>query len=203
LTSSRRQPVQFRSSSTVQSIFDAASVLLARTRLEEITTSRIALEAGISVGALYRFFPDKQSIVDAIAVRRVEEFKAALEIRMAGAEPMEPRAFLDFVIDAYVEFLDAHPDFRAISLGRHISAATRQKQTHPDIGPAALVKQYTLDALGLEVPPDLDLKLRIVTEVGDRLIGFAYEQPEGLSRAAVFVEMKALLGSYLFGSQLA
>jgi len=198
LTSSRRQPVQLRSSTTVQSIFDAASVLLARMKLEQITTSRIAEEAGISVGALYRFFPDKQSIVDAIAVRRVEEFKAALEVRMASVEAMEPRAFLDFVIDEYVAFLDTHPDFRAISLGRHISAATRQKHTHPDVGPAALVKQYTLDALGLEVPPDLDLKLRIVTEVGDRMIAFAYEQPTAEDRAAVIAEMKALLGGYLF-----
>jgi AcrR family transcriptional regulator len=173
--------------------------LLARFRLEEITTSRIAVEAGISVGALYRFFPDKQSIVDAIAVRRVEEFRTELEKRMAAAEAMEPRAFLDFVIDSYVAFLDAHPDFRAISLGQHISAATRQKQVHPDIGPAALVKQYTLDALGFEVPPDLDLKLRIVTEVGDRLIAFAYQQPAPEGQAAVIVEMKALLGGYLFG----
>lgn len=198
MTSARRQPVQFRSNSTVQSIFDAASVLLARMSLEEITTSRIAVEAGISVGALYRFFPDKQAIVDAIAVKRVEDFKASLEARLASGESMEPRAFLDFVIDAYVAFLDAHPDFRAISLGRYISAATRQKQVHPDIGPAALVKQYTLDALGLQVPPDLDRKLRIVTEVGDRLIAFAYEQSAPAERAAVIAELKAILGGYLF-----
>jgi len=199
LTSARRQPVQLRSSGTVQSIFDAASLLLARMTVEEITTSRIAAEAGISVGALYRFFPDKQSIVDAIAIRRVEEFKADLEARMAQNEAMEPRAFLDFVIDSYVGFLDAHPDFRAISLGQHISSATRQKQAHPDVGPAALVKRYTLDAFGMEVPPDLDLKLRIVTEVGDRLIAFAYEQPTAEAHAAVIAELKGLLGGYLFG----
>ena len=170
--------------------------------LDEITTSRIAAEAGISVGALYRFFPDKQAIVDAIAVRRVEEFRVELEARMAEKEArnqaMEPRGFLDFVIDSYVAFLDRHPDFRAISLGQHISTGTRQKQAQPDIGPAALVKQYTLDALGLEVPPDLDLKLRVVTEVGDRLIAFAYQQPTAEGQAAVISEMKGLLGGYLF-----
>lgn len=199
MTSARRQPVQFRSSSTVQRIFDAASQLLIRMKLEEITTSRIAAEAGLSVGGLYRFFPDKQSIVDAIAIRRVEEFKADLEARIAESEAREPRAFLEFVIDAYIAFLDAHPDFRAISLGQHISAATRRKQAQPDIGPAALVKRYTLDALGMEVPPDLDLKLRIVTEVGDRLIAFAYEQGTAEAQAAVIVELKGLLSGYLFG----
>jgi AcrR family transcriptional regulator len=78
----RRTPVQERSSGTVQQIFQAASALLGRVPLEEITTSRIAAEAGVSVGALYRFFPDKQAIIDGIAVQRVEEFRASLEQRL-------------------------------------------------------------------------------------------------------------------------
>ena len=79
----RRTPVQERSQGTVQQIFQAASRLLADLSIDEITTSRIAREAGISVGALYRFFPDKQSIIDAIAVHHVEEFRAAFEGRLS------------------------------------------------------------------------------------------------------------------------
>src|SRR5208337_5412104 len=76
---SRRTPLQPRSFQTIQRVADAASSLLGRMPLEEVTTTRIAVEAGISIGALYRFFPDKQSIIDAIAVRHVEQFKLALE----------------------------------------------------------------------------------------------------------------------------
>ena len=57
---SRRTPLQPRSLQTIQRVVDAASSLLCRLPLEELTTTRIAVEAGISVGALYRFFPDKQ-----------------------------------------------------------------------------------------------------------------------------------------------
>ena len=53
----RRAPVQIRSQQTVQRVLDAASALLPRVSLEEITTTRIAEEAGLSIGALYRFFP--------------------------------------------------------------------------------------------------------------------------------------------------
>ena len=59
----RRHPRQERSSSTVEQVLAGASRLLGQVQMEEITTSLIAREAGLSVGALYRFFPDKQSIV--------------------------------------------------------------------------------------------------------------------------------------------
>jgi hypothetical protein len=111
---------------------------------------------------------------------------------------MEAPAFMDMVIDAYVAFLDAHPDFRTIALGRHISASTRERQVRPDVGPAAIVKRFILDRLGIDVPPDLDLKLRIVSETGDRLIAYAYEQPGETERAAVIAELKRLLAGYLF-----
>jgi len=194
----RRTPVQGRSSGTVQQIFRAASALLGRVPLEDITTSRIAVEAGVSVGALYRFFPDKQAIIDGIAVQRVEEFRSSLEECLAASDGMEAPAFLGMVIDAYVAFLDAHPDFRAIALGRHISASTRARQVRADVGPAAIVRRFVLERLGIEAPPDLDLKLRIVSETGDRLIAYAYEQPGEAERAQVIAELKRLLAGYLF-----
>jgi len=196
-SSVRRTPVQGRSSGTVKQIFQAASALLGRVPIDEITTSRIAAEAGVSVGALYRFFPDKQAIVDGIAVERVEEFRASLERCLESSDGLDPREFFNLVIDAYVAFLDAHPDFRTIALGRHISASTRERQTRPDVGPAAIVKRFILDRLGFEVPPDLDLKLRLASEAGDRLIAYAYEQPE-VERPAVIAELKQMLSRYLF-----
>src|ERR1022692_4446493 len=75
----RRLPVQSRSQHTVQRVLDAASSLLEQMPLEVVTTTRIATEAGLSIGALYRFFPDKQTIVDAIAVRHVIQFRSLVE----------------------------------------------------------------------------------------------------------------------------
>src|ERR1022692_5228534 len=79
VAASRRAPVQSRSQQTVQRVLDAASSLLEQMPLEDVTTTRIAVEAELSIGALYRFFPDKQTIIDAIAVRHVEQFKTELE----------------------------------------------------------------------------------------------------------------------------
>jgi AcrR family transcriptional regulator len=204
--SPRRSPVQSRGHQTVQRVLDAASSLLEHTPVEEVTTSRIAAEAGVSIGALYRFFPDKQTIIDAIAVRHVEQFRASLvgtvlksvAAQLSKLQKLSPAAMLSAIIDAYIVYLDAHPDFRALSFGRHISAATRERQVSPDSGVTALLKRFMLEQLDAADTAELDLKLRIVSEAGERLIAHAYEQPTREDRDRVIAEMKKMLAGYLF-----
>jgi AcrR family transcriptional regulator len=204
--SPRRSPVQPRGHQTIQRVLDAASSLLEHTPLEDVTTSRIAAEAGISIGALYRFFPDKQTIIDAIAVRHVEQFRASLvgtvlksvAAQLSKLQKLSPAAMLSAIIDAYIVYLDAHPDFRAISFGRHISAATRERQVSPDSGVTALLKRFMLEQLDAADTAELDLKLRLVSEAGERLIAHAYEQPTREERECVIAEMKTMLAGYLF-----
>jgi len=195
----RRKPVQGRSAGTVQQIFAATSALLGRMPLEDITTSLVAKEAGISVGGLYRFFPDKQSIIDAIAVRHMEDFKATLLRSVAKLALADGPTFLSRVIDAYVAFLDERPDFRTIALGRHVSAQARKSQAEPDSGPAALVRWFLMKRLGVKQSGDLDLKLRVLIETGERLIAYAYAQESASERLRVIAEMKIMLANYLFG----
>lgn len=194
----RRTPRQERSNDTVNQILDATSRLLGRTPLDEITTSRIATEAGVSVGALYRFFPDKQVILDTIAVRHVENFQSILLRTVALSALSDGPAFLNRVIDAYISFLDENPDFRALALGRHVSAVARQTQAVPNAGPAALVRWFMMWRLGIHDAEALDLRLRVAIETGERLIAFAYEQPDSDQRRLVLDEMKRLLAAYLF-----
>ena len=204
--SARRLPLQSRSQHTVQRVLDAASSLLQQMPLEELTTTRIAAEAGLSIGGLYRFFPDKQTIIDAIAVRHVDQFRASLEATVmktierefANLATFDPAQILDSVVDAYVVYLDAHPDFRTISFGRHISAATREREASPNVGLPALLKNFMLERLGIPNTPELDLMLRVVSEAGERLIAYAYGQPTREERDRVIAEMKRMLSGYLF-----
>ena len=202
----RRAPVQTRSQITVQRFLDAASSLLQHMPLEEVTTTRIAAEAGLSIGGLYRFFPDKQAIIDAIAVRHVEQFRASLEDSVmkllerefTKLETFDPAVILDSVVDAYIVYLDAHADFRTISFGRHISAATKEREASPNVGLPALLKNFMLERLGISNTPELDLMLRIVSEAGERLIAYAYEQQTHEARDRIIAEMKKMLAGYLF-----
>ena len=113
-------------------------------------------------------------------------------------EKPTPAAILDSIIDTYVVYLDSHPDFRTISFGRYISAATKERQASPNVGLPALLKNFMLERLGIPNTPELDLMLRVVSEAGERLISYAYEQSTREDRDRVITEMKRMLARYLF-----
>ncbi len=194
----RRAPVQARSSETVNTILDAASSLLGRVPFEQITTSRIAETAGLSVGGLYRFYNDKQEIFDAIAVRELNTFREQIAANVKARHLLfSPRKSLDRILDAYVAFLDGRPHFRELALGRHISDRTREDQSDPNTGPGGILEDLLVQKFGVKPGKALQLRIRIAAEVGDRLIDYAYRQPSVRERKVVLDELKEMLAKYL------
>ncbi len=201
-TTTRRNPVQERSQETVARALAAAAVLLGRgISIEALTTAQIATEAGMSVGGLYRFFPDKQAIVDAIAVRHMELFQERMGAAIMADFPETPRAFLNVMIDHFVAYLDENPDFRTVAFGapgggRYVSRPTREDYAGHQV--SDMVMEFISGAFDIEPTPDFAFRLRLATEIGDRLLAFAFEHTDAEARIRVLDEAKALLGSYLF-----
>jgi AcrR family transcriptional regulator len=194
----RRSPLQARSNKTVEEILDAASSLLGRIPFDQINTSRIAAEAGISVGALYRFYSDRQEIFDAIAVRELAEFSDAIERAFTARQLIfSPKKSLGRVLDAYVDFLESRPHFRELSLGSHISDWTREAQSNPQTGPGGTLAELLVKKCGWKPGKKLQMKIRIAAEAGDRVIAFAYKQETPEARQAVLKELKEMLTQYL------
>ncbi len=194
----RRTPLQARSNKTVEEILDAAQSLLGRIPFEEITTSRVAQQAGISVGALYRFYSDRQEIFDAIAVREMDAFRNEIERAFSARQLIfSPRKSLGRVLDAYVNFLESRPHFRELALGNHISEWTRESQSDPQTGPGGILGDLLVKKCGWKPGKRLQLKMRIAAEAGDRVIAFAYKQESAEERRAVLHELKEMLTRYL------
>lgn len=61
--SSRKQPRQARSTELVAAILEAATQVLAKEGAQRFTTARVAEKAGVSVGSLYQYFPNKAAIL--------------------------------------------------------------------------------------------------------------------------------------------
>lgn len=68
----RRRPRQARSRATYDSILQAAIEVLARDGAARLTTNRVAERAGVSIGTLYQYFPDKAAILLAAAQQELE-----------------------------------------------------------------------------------------------------------------------------------
>lgn len=77
----RKFPQQTRSTDTVNTICEAAIQLLNTNQAPAFTTNHIAERAGVSVGTLYRYFPDKMAILRYLVRREIDHMRShALKI---------------------------------------------------------------------------------------------------------------------------
>lgn len=74
-----KKPKQDRSKSTVEAILVAVTQIMDKDGPMGLTTNKIAEKAGVSVGSLYQYFKNKESIFEAILLRMTEENLASLE----------------------------------------------------------------------------------------------------------------------------
>ena len=75
----RKRPVQARSEATVAAIFEASIQVLLSVGYRKLTTSRVAERAGVSVGTLYQYFPNRQALMSAVLERYLGEMSASIE----------------------------------------------------------------------------------------------------------------------------
>ena len=96
----RKEPRHERARATVDAILMAAAHILRTEGSEAATTNRIAELAGVSIGSLYQYFPNKQAVVGALRERHAEWFGGRLRAEIDGdgvsilryQGPIPPRA---------------------------------------------------------------------------------------------------------------
>ncbi len=96
----RREPKQQRSRETVQAVLEAVPRVLKRHGVEAITTNRIAEAAGVSIGSLYQYFPDKRTIFTALYDRHVDEVRNVIERTMVDCTSASLEDFTRELVEA-------------------------------------------------------------------------------------------------------
>lgn len=122
----RRTPRQARSREKLAKVLAAADRLLAAEGAEALTTTRVAAEAGVSVGALYQYLPDRDAIIDTLAdqyLARLEALMDSFVERAARESWPDPVAAL---VDAFAGLYRSEPGLRALWFGRHLTERTRE-----------------------------------------------------------------------------
>lgn len=69
----RKKPSQSRSEATIEAVFEAAARILQTQGLVGFNTNAIAKLAGVSIGTLYQYFPNKNAVLIAMARRELNE----------------------------------------------------------------------------------------------------------------------------------
>jgi AcrR family transcriptional regulator len=179
----RRKPTQKRAQITVEAMLDAAVKLLKRGGVSFITTNRIAETAGVSIGSVYQYFPNKHALFAALHDRHIHEVDEILRRRMSEQAESSlgdlVRSWMDGMMEAHArdpelsELLQSevpqrtgetaefsirlHGDFRA-ALAPH----ARELKRTIDLDIRAFVAANLVEALGHAVlfrrPRGLSLK---------------------------------------------
>ncbi|MCB9621204.1 MAG: TetR/AcrR family transcriptional regulator [Sandaracinus sp.] len=89
----RRRPKQERARQLVDAVVEAAGDVLSKEGAERATTGRIADRAGVSIGSLYQYFPDRAAILARFCERRLEqdiEMMQGILVRAAKGDALAP-----------------------------------------------------------------------------------------------------------------
>src|SRR5580698_3934439 len=78
----RRRPKQRRALQTVEAVLDAVVRILKREGVKAVTTNLVAERAGVSIGSLYQYFPDKRAIFVVLHERHIEQIDRMVESKL-------------------------------------------------------------------------------------------------------------------------
>ncbi|HLW03926.1 MAG TPA: TetR/AcrR family transcriptional regulator [Ktedonobacterales bacterium] len=182
----RRQPKQARSQQRVDHLLNAAAQVFEEVGYAAATTNAIAAHAGVSIGSLYQFFPNKEAMMDALVKRYLDELQQVVFVR---EERLPITSRVGRVIDQLARFHESHAGFRALFLDANVEHRIQSVLIQLT---ESIIEQYF---------PTLDANLRRQTAtiwLGiTRGITQLTEPPHNLSESSARAETKLALLGYL------
>ena len=114
----RRQPTQKRAKERVEKILTTASEMISETGSDAVRMTELAARAGIPIGSLYQYFPDKAAILRTLAVRFMQATREMLVELVGNVKSIEDAlANVDFAIDGYYATVLNEPVMRDVWSG--------------------------------------------------------------------------------------
>ncbi|GAA3227883.1 TetR/AcrR family transcriptional regulator [Actinocorallia longicatena] len=190
----KRRPQQARSRARVQAILDAADGIIAAGGFEALTIRAITERAGVPVGSIYQFFPDKSAIVDALGRHYLEGFDGAIAVLVERSEQGPMDDLVGTVVDAFADMYRENPGYVALWTGRHLSPELAQEDRLNNATIMVGVRRILRAQLGLRDGIELERAGRIAVWVADSVLQHVFREnaePEHLE------DLKRMLRLYL------
>jgi AcrR family transcriptional regulator len=180
--SPRKSPRQERSRRTVEHILEAAARIFHEQGYVAATTNDIADEAGVSVGSLYQYFPNKDALLVALTARHLEDTTAGLASLLSE---LDAEADFDVIVRAVVDFLVEQHDLDDLHLlVMHRAPRTHEISVELDRARSQIVDVTShLLASRIEDPSRRGLIARMVVAIIDASVhDVILRQPKGTQR---------------------
>lgn len=192
----RREPKQLRAHQTVEAILDAVTRILKKQGIDAVTTNRIAEVAGVSIGSVYQYFPDKRAIYCALLDRHIEQIGRVVESTLAAHADASLKKLLSAMIEAMVEAHAVETELHELlfrEAPRQKNEIVFQEQMRGAWKLALLAKRSELRR-----PKEIDATVFVVTQIVESMAHAAIlKRPARLSLATVKEETLRATIAYL------
>ena len=191
----RRVPVQGRSVARVNRMLDACAQLVDEVGYDGLTTTLLAERAGVAIGSVYQFFPDKRAIVQALTLRNLEAYLQRLSTRLQQEKSTHWWGAVDAAIDEYIAMYRTTPGFRTLHFGDVVDVHLLDDERDNNAVIAARIAALLHERYEL-TGERIEFALGIAVEAADALIKMAFRRaPNG--DLAVLDEARSLIKEYL------
>ena len=99
MNTAHKKPKQARARATVEAILQATELMINEDGFEEISTNKIAKRAGVSIGSLYQFFPNKEAIFVALEERLIEQLSLEVGRTMLAHSETSAELLAELILD--------------------------------------------------------------------------------------------------------
>jgi AcrR family transcriptional regulator len=190
----RKRPRQQRSQDTYEAILDAAVQLFERDGYAAATTNRIAERAGVSIGSLYQYFPNKEALLYALGERHVTHLIGALGGVLAALRAQRPglEQTVRRLVEAVADLHRADPVTHRLLYDRAPRPAEAAQQLRAVQAALAAEVEHHLDRLEVGGPDRGLTALLLVQAVEAQVHGAMLDPPPGRSAPQVVEAVVAL-----------
>ena len=197
LDSQRKSPQQGRSKVLVSAILEATVRILPKIGSRKITTKKIADLAGVSIGSLYQYFPNKESVLAALMdmAMKLQTAETQRKIKEISGKSIDDSVsiMVDFALDLFLKEREKNRELflQASELGR-VPTLLKLRQT--------VVEQLALEMEkhhpGLNQAEYVRVSFIAVNSIMGVVHTMIYDESQNYSVAELSLEMNEMLKSY-------
>lgn len=199
----RRVPRQARSRALVEAILEATARVLTERGYAGTNTNLVAERAGVSVGSVYQYFPNKDSLITALHERHAVQMHAAMQAVLESSQPRSLCDNLAAIVHAWIAAHQLSPELHRV-LEKEFPFFDAPREQSPASQSIFLRVRQLLETHRDEVvPPDLELATWVVLQTTEALIHAAVITPSPQhSTEAIEQAIVGMLAGYLCGGRI-
>jgi len=171
---SRTTPVQRRGQARVDALLDAAAEIVEAAGIAAMTTSAIAERSESSVGVVYRYYPNADAVLVALAERNLEQYATLVEQRMRVDPAGDWRTFAALCIDLYAELSRTVPGFRVIRFGDVVAMRFTNRESANNDALGRRLDEFLVELYDFVPTDELVFATQVAMEAADAVTRRAF-----------------------------